>query len=293
MINTFRMPRPIMGIGHSFGGNAITNVALTNPRLFSSVILIDPVINLQEERFAGAYLTPSHLSANRREAWPSRKEAAAAFAKSKFYQSWDPRALDRWVKYGLADKPQRQQQPGSKEVVLATTKHQEVFTFQRPSFHAFGDGGKALLDRDLVPDMNHEAGENASVIPIYRPEPPTTFKRLQHVRPRLLYIFGGTSYMSQPHHREAKMNVTGVGQGGSGGAKMGRVKEVVGEDWGHLIPMEAPAFCAQAASEWAETTMEVWRDEERKYEEWTKRPMVEKSTLSQEVLDRIKPKSKM
>lgn len=289
MINTFRMPRPIMGIGHSFGGNAIANVALTHPRLFSSVILMDPVIERHDKRMAGDYVTPGHLSANRRDEWPSREAAAAAFAKSKFYQTWDPRTMERWVKYGLADKPGA----AGGEVVLATSKHQEVFTFQRPSFPAFGEDGTQLLDRDLVPDMDFEAGQDASVVPVYRAEPNITFDRLKYIRPRLLYIFGGTSYMSLPPQRAAKMDVTGTGTSGSGGAAMGRVKSVVGEDWGHLIPMEAPAFCAQAAGEWAEDTMGWWREENAKYEEWTKKSMVEKSTLNRDVLDRIKPKSKM
>ena len=47
MVNHFRhsMPRPIVGIGHSMGGNNLVNLSLMHNRLFTSLILIDPVID--------------------------------------------------------------------------------------------------------------------------------------------------------------------------------------------------------------------------------------------------------
>ncbi|KAJ3519091.1 hypothetical protein NM208_g14268 [Fusarium decemcellulare] len=76
------------------------------------------------------------------------------------------------------------------------------------------------------------------------------------------------------------MTLTGSGLGGSGGEAKGRVKKVVGEKNGHLIPMEDPRFCASAAAEWIKAEVEAWWAEERKYEEWTRKSSEEKTTLS-------------
>ena len=46
MINQFRdkLPRPLVGIGHSMGAVTLVNLSLLHPRLLSALILIDPVI---------------------------------------------------------------------------------------------------------------------------------------------------------------------------------------------------------------------------------------------------------
>ena len=63
------------------------------------------------------------------------------------------------------------------------------------------------------------------------------------------------------------METTGIGVGGSGGAKEGRVKEVVLDGVGHLIPMIVPKACAQRAMEWLASELQKWLGEE---ETWTK-----------------------
>ncbi|OAA78949.1 hypothetical protein LEL_02435 [Akanthomyces lecanii RCEF 1005] len=286
MINHFRMPRPLIGIGHSFGACAITKLSLFHPRLFSSLVLVDPVISLSHPDGVRFYMQPPAMSAKRRDVWPSRDAAAAAFRKSPFYQSWDPRVFDRWVAHGLT-----QRDPAAPEVTLATTKHQEVFTFARPSHHALAADGKGVADRDLVPDMDLANGVMA---PIYRPEPGGVFQELPQLRPWVLWVFGGNSYMSLPAMREEKVSATGTGVGGNGGVAAGRVAQVVGEDWGHLIPLEAPAFVAKAAADSAADTVKRWWAEERAYEAWTKKPLTEKSQIRQETVDAmakvLKPK---
>lgn len=290
MINHFRMPRPLIGIGHSFGACAITKLSLFHPRLFSSLVLVDPTISLHHPEGVRFYVQPPTMSARRRDVWPSRDAAAAAFRKSPFYQSWDPRVFDRWMAHGVT-----QRDPAAPEVTLATTKHQEVFTFARPSHHAFaaeGEGGGGVADRDLVPDMDLAGG---GMVPIYRPEPGDVFRDLPRLRPWVLWVFGGASYMSLPAMREEKVAATGTGVGGNGGVAAGRVAQVVGEDWGHLIPLEAPAFVAEAAAGCAADTVKRWRAEERVYEAWTEKPLQEKSQIRQETLDEMAKvlKSKM
>ncbi|KAI5464623.1 Alpha/beta hydrolase family-domain-containing protein [Mariannaea sp. PMI_226] len=274
MINTFRPPTPIMGVGHSFGANALTNVSLLHSRLLTSLILLDPVISRYasspEVRFAGAPAS----SISRRDVWPSRKDAEAAFRRNRFYQSWDPRVLDRWVSYGIVDVP------GQEAVTLSTTKHQELFNFLRPTWDAYDSDGTSIIHPELVPDLNPNPDHQYPTYPFYRPEGANTLARLPNVRPGVLYVFGGKSDISPAHLQEEKMTLTGSGLGGSGGAKAGRVRKVVGDEYGHLIPMENPRFCAQAAAEWIQAELERWWVEERKYEAWTKAPAEEKTTLS-------------
>jgi len=88
--------------------------------------------------------------------------------------------------------------------------------------------------------------------------------------------------MSAPVARQYKMDHTGIGTGGSGGAKDGKVKQFVVEGVGHLVPMEASELCADAAAEWLGKEAEKWKVEMEKYKGWTKLSREEKTTLSEE-----------
>ncbi|KAK7408738.1 hypothetical protein QQX98_009095 [Neonectria punicea] len=276
MINTVRPPPPIMAMGHSFGANALTNVSLLHPRLLGSLVLLDPVISHYASTPSNKVAGPAASSMHRREVWPSLEDAEASFKRSPFYQSWDPRVLQRWVNFGIRNVP------GQDAVTLTTTKHQEVFNFLRPSWDAYDAEGKTLVHPELTPDLNPSLNSKWPTYPLYRPEGPYTVEKLPNVRSSVLYVFGGKSDISPIELQDEKMALTGSGLGGSGGAKAGRVKKVVGDENGHLIPMENPKFCAQAAAEWIKAELERWWVAERKYEEWTRRPEIEKKTLSEE-----------
>ncbi|KAK4038619.1 peroxisomal membrane protein LPX1 [Parachaetomium inaequale] len=259
------MPHPLVGIGHSMGGAQLTLLALSNPRLLRSLVLLDPVI---QETNSG--IGPAIASTNRRDVWDSRAAAAAKFAQSRFYQAWDPRVLDLWVAHGLRDVPTELYPSSSSSdgttddtrVTLTTTKHQEVFTFLRPTYRRGGD----LRDRDAsIIDKGREEGKQPKY-PFYRPEPLYAFNKLPELRPSVLYVFGETSDMSGPEARRAKMERTGAGLGGSGGAAEGRVKEVV-LDCGHLVAMERVPQCAEAIVGFLGGEWEVWRREQRAFEE--------------------------
>ncbi|KAL8736264.1 MAG: hypothetical protein Q9166_000419 [cf. Caloplaca sp. 2 TL-2023] len=293
MINVMRdqMPRPIVSIGHSMGGNSMTNLALMHPRLLSGLILIDPVIEIPSARprnTAATLLT--QLSTFRRDHWPSREEAAASFRKSKYYQMWDERVLNRWLDVGLRDTPtplypETEGDARARPVTLLTPKHQEVFTFLRPNFDGMDSDGRVILDRSTQPDLDLEAGE---IYPFYRAEPASTFKRLPYVRPPVLYIFAGKSDLSAPDLREQRMNTTGVGVGGSGGATEGRVKQVLFENAGHLIPMEIVEESADAAAEWLASEMGRWTQQEKDFQEkWSQKTRAEKQTVSEEWKQRV------
>jgi pimeloyl-ACP methyl ester carboxylesterase len=169
MINVFRdqMPRPLVGIGHSMGGNHLSTLALMHPRLLSKLVLIDPVINRSDVRQKPDIVRASTF---RQDFWPSREVAQKSFLKSKFYQTWDKRVFARWMEFGLRDLPTAvyPESSGKTGVTLSTTKHQEVQSFMRPNFQGKTETGEDVLDRDAQPDMDVRVGIR---YPFYRAEP--------------------------------------------------------------------------------------------------------------------------
>ncbi|KAF2496028.1 hypothetical protein BU16DRAFT_617537 [Lophium mytilinum] len=303
MINHFRaqMPRPIIGLGHSMGGNNLVNLSLIHPRLFETLILVDPVIQHVSSK-KGNY-APAQASSRRRDFWPSRAAAETSFKKSKFYQTWDPRVLDRFIEHGLRELPTQlyptststptipypatstteptltPTPPQPRPVTLTTTKHQEVFTFLRPNY------SPSTSDRRTHPDLDPSDDPQT---PFYRPEPIMTFHQLPHLRPSVLYIFGSLSDLSTPEFRANKLSVTGTGIGGSGGVKEGRVKEVVFEKTGHLIPMEKPGETAESVAQWVAAEMDRWRAAEKLAEQdWEGRKGVERVQLNATYLEKL------
>ncbi|KAL2258926.1 hypothetical protein VTK26DRAFT_7573 [Humicola hyalothermophila] len=265
------MPHPLVGVGHSMGAAQLAMAALSHPRLFHSLCLLDPVIQIEN-----AGISPATASTFRRDLWDSRAAAAAKFQQSKFYQAWDPRVLDLWVRHGLRDLPTELYPSPSKNgggggngnsqdgpVTLTTSKHQELFTFLRPTYRTEShDGpGYSYADRDPIFDSTNPPG-----YPFYRPEPLHVARRLPELRPSVLYVFGAESDISAPPARADKMARTGTGLGGSGGAARGRVKEVV-LDCGHLVAMERVGECADAIAGWVAEEVERWKGEQRRLEE--------------------------
>ena len=299
MINHFRkqIKQPVVGIGHSMGGCQLVILSLMHPRLFSTLVLIDPVIQRMPSMRGNA--GPAKASTMRRDRWPSRNAAAASYKRSKFYQTWDQRVLDKWIEYGLRDTPtyihphanssatppvitadpSTATAPPEKntevEITLSTTKHQEVFTFMRPNYPT--EDGK--LDPYTHPDVDPAATPNT---PFYRPESLAVFHRLPHLRPSVLYVFGDLSDMSAPLFRADKMAMTGVGVGGSGGLKAGRVREITFQGVGHLIPMEVVDKTADECAGWIVPEIERWRSQEEKMRaEWARVPRKEKGKMSE------------
>jgi pimeloyl-ACP methyl ester carboxylesterase len=286
MVNIFRkeMPRPIVGLGHSMGGCQLTNLALMHPRLFETLVLIDPVISTRNSTRGN--WAPAMSSATRRDRWPSRAEALASFKRSKFYQVWDPRVLDLWVKYGLRELPTKLypdlRSENQKEVTLTTTRYQEVATFLRPT-------RKTSPPTELDVKATHPDFDPAQMggldAPFYRSEAMEVYRNLASLRPSVFYIFGETSDLSTPDGMKAKMEITGTGLGGSGGARAGRVAEILMKGTGHLIPMEKVEETGRVATEWLGKELARWRkNEEILNREWAQVPEKEKYTIGSKIM---------
>ena len=306
MVNHFRkhMKRPLIGIGHSMGGTHLLNLSLMHPRFFTTLVLIDPVIQ-RLPSVSGNY-APAKASTVRRDRWPNRKAAEAAFKKSKFYQTWDPRVLAKWTEHGLREMPTHlypepapisstvlpavsadpstatvPQSKAERELTLKTTRHHEVATFMRPNFKSAKIPFPSTDPNPIThPDVDPEVLPNT---PFYRPEPMMTFAKLPFVRPSVFYVFGDQSHLSVPLLRADKLAHTGTGLGGSGGVTKGRVADVLFKGVGHLIPMEITRETAEAAAGWITPEIERWREiEDAESKEWATVPYPLKSQLSEE-----------
>ncbi|KAK4209781.1 alpha/beta-hydrolase [Rhypophila decipiens] len=295
-VNTFRkeMPRPLIGVGHSFGANTLINLSLLHPRLLTSIICLDPVVSRYKFMNPRWGLLPMKSSANRRDLWPSLPEAISSFAKNPFYATWDPRVTEKWNQYGLRKTPTRlYPSPEDADMVtLATSKHMEVVTYYRPQDQSFDPKtGKRVvspnkkIDRSKLPDAEPTlAADFGDDFVFYRPEGPTTADRLPNLRPGVLYIFGETSNVNPPDIRQEKADLTGAGVGGSGGVAKGRVEIVTLEKYGHLVPLEATTRCAQLAGDFIKRELErSWKPEEEEYQAWVEgNSLREKQTLGRE-----------
>lgn len=287
------MPRPIIGMGHSFGGAIIVNLAYMHPRLFSALVLIDPVIS-RAAVLSGPFMpfkTTMGASSGRRDIWPSRADAERSVRRNKFYATWDPRAVDKLIEYGYRACPTAVY-PDRKdgEVTLTTTKHMECFTFYRPINLGPRDPvtGKRTFDRRQVPDAGVYADEFPN-FPWYQAAPPQTATRLGELRPATIWITGETSTVCTPQTNKERMELTGYGWGGSGGAKAGMVKEFVVEGTGHLVAMEKPKVVAAQAALYISQEMDRWRKEEEVYrKEWVEGvDDKEKAIMSKELREMI------
>ncbi|KAK4690197.1 hypothetical protein P7C71_g6530, partial [Lecanoromycetidae sp. Uapishka_2] len=247
-----QMPRPIIGIGHSVGALQLVNLSIMHPRLLTSLILIEPMIQKAPPPGPNAAM----LSTLRRDIWPTEAAARSLLGK-KIFGSWEPRAFDRLIRYGLRKTPTAVYPDSTDEFTLTTTKHQEAWTFLRSNFtpqQASGseDQRTERIDRLLIPDVNPTT---AGPLLFHRAEAAITEANLPIVRPSVFYIFGGQSILSPPSGQKLKLETTGVGIGGSGGVKTGQVSSILFPRAGHLLPFERIAECAEAVSGWLGTRL--------------------------------------
>ncbi|KAH7925329.1 hypothetical protein BV22DRAFT_1129087 [Leucogyrophana mollusca] len=98
--------RTLVTTAHSLGGCTSVQAALNFPALFSSIILVDPVI-VQPRSYPKDYLHGMVMGAlQRRGRWSSREEALRLFKATPFFAAWHPDVLRAYVDYGLTEDAQ-------------------------------------------------------------------------------------------------------------------------------------------------------------------------------------------
>lgn len=88
-----------VGVGHSMGGHSVTIAAAHNPRAFSSLLLLDPVI-FPEAAYTGAR-EPLEFVLRRKNVWTSPDQMFERFQAKPPYQSWDRAVLRDYCDYAL------------------------------------------------------------------------------------------------------------------------------------------------------------------------------------------------
>ncbi|KAI9929696.1 hypothetical protein ASPWEDRAFT_51796 [Aspergillus wentii DTO 134E9] len=298
MINHFRdeMPRPIFGVGHSVGATQLAFLSLVHPRLFTSLLFIEPYIVPIMQPAGGAKRIKA--TTRRKDIWPSRSAAEQEARKS--LRIWDPRVVDRWVQYGFRDLPTLiHSQPTTNSpdegppVTLTTTKHQEAFVYTRANFNRHrqlglpdqegiekANGPRPPHDPLTVPDM---IGQMYAGQTFYRPEAVLAMQLVPFLRPPVLYVSGAKSALTLEGGQVQAAQQTGTGFGGSGGMEYGRVKHIIIDRSGHTLPFEKVSATADALGPWLGQQLQQWKTDERRIAEgWESLSLKEKSTWSEE-----------
>jgi pimeloyl-ACP methyl ester carboxylesterase len=94
-----------VGVGHSKGGHAVTLAAAISPELFSSLLLVDPVI-LPRSAYVGLRDMEDHFAARRRNTWASPEEMFERFKDRPPFNVWEPAVLKDYCDYGLLPAPE-------------------------------------------------------------------------------------------------------------------------------------------------------------------------------------------
>ncbi|KAF7596543.1 hypothetical protein BBP40_001417 [Aspergillus hancockii] len=241
-----------------------------HPRLLTTVILLDPVIQIT--------LPTRDLSANppgainyalwRPDKWPNRKAAASALAK--IWRQWDHRCIDLMVRFGFRDLPTalypelpEGTDSSDPPVTLTTTKYQEVLGLARANFSGRASDGRIRIDRSTHADIDPLSASQR----VYRPEGRSTFYRLPSLRPSALWMLGAETFLCLDEMREG-IRICGGGTGGSGGVSQGKVKEVTLPGRSHLFPFEDVRQTAKHCADWIANEMGNYQDLEQ---EWNKK----------------------
>ncbi|KAI4168737.1 MAG: hypothetical protein LQ343_006173 [Gyalolechia ehrenbergii] len=223
-----------------------------HPRLFTSLILLEPMIQKDFPPAPNAAM----LSTFRPNIFTSMADAQTLIRKNKFFASWDPRALHKYIEYGLGPVSTAlypiSEKISAGSVTLTTTKHQEAWTYLRPNFEARMASNDDTIwggrrERLLFPDLD---AESEGTYVFHRAEPGIIEASLPTVRPSVLYMFGGRSPLAPPEKRKAKLENTGVATGGGGGHKYSMVSAKLFPDASHSLPCEQTKECAEAAAAW-------------------------------------------
>lgn len=105
-----KLPKPLVGIGHSLGGVVMFALARRKPEWFDGLVMLDPPLvngwpsvpfRLGMALGMSDKLTPAGLSKNRRTHWDDWQQATEYFNRREFFQRFDPRCLEDYLAAGL------------------------------------------------------------------------------------------------------------------------------------------------------------------------------------------------
>jgi pimeloyl-ACP methyl ester carboxylesterase len=113
--------RGAWGIGHSMGGHSLVSAAISQPAIFSALLLVDPVIFPPEHY--GAAPPDASFILRRRNRWASPAEMFDRFRTRPPFASWQPEALRNYCDFALL--------PDGDSFVLACPPALEAATYSQ------------------------------------------------------------------------------------------------------------------------------------------------------------------
>ncbi len=105
----------IIGVGHSMGSVYTLLGQVKNPRLFRSLVALDPVLFtggracvLSAARLLGLSekIPPTSLALRRREYWNSREQVAESYRRKPLFQRWDAESFQDYLTHGFTETPE-------------------------------------------------------------------------------------------------------------------------------------------------------------------------------------------
>ncbi|KAF9518485.1 hypothetical protein BS47DRAFT_1338154, partial [Hydnum rufescens UP504] len=99
--------RTLVGLAHSAGASALIRAAIWEPKLFHSLIALEPIVVMNGKSTLPVYDSWITGALGRRAKWSSRTEAYNSYKASPSFSYWDPTVLETFIKYGIMEDDER------------------------------------------------------------------------------------------------------------------------------------------------------------------------------------------
>ena len=285
MVNTFRseMKRPLIGIGHSMGGTQLVATATFHPRLFETVILIDPSLTMTVGETLPFMLK---YALTKPETFDSRESMEKYVNKHPFFRAWTPEVKQRYIDTAFHDKPTTLYPRGEGVLKPKTHAFVEARGIGRPNLEHVAITKPANdFQRYTHPDV-HTASPYTG--PLYNTASRLGYTYLGALRPAAMFLLGRGSKINPQAELEERTNWTGTRSGGSGGVNAGNVKCVT-IPGGHALPMTNPQGTADEVAAWiAERVRKLQLAEQKFLQQYNRRDRVQKQSFEPEVSKALK-----
>ncbi len=132
----------VIGVGHSLGGVLTAMAAAADPKLFSALVLIDPVVFTFPRSWfwaamkglgQGGRLPLVQSARRRRDRWPDRETVAAAYRSKPAFAGWTEAAFNDYLEAGFvgSDDGVRLRYPKAWEARIFEISPADVWTALR------------------------------------------------------------------------------------------------------------------------------------------------------------------
>lgn len=237
MMNHFQtaVEPPIVAIGHSWGCGCLAVLASWHPRLFAGVVFLEPAFGPSNTLSwpAPRKFHPGVLALRRTDWWSSRRAAACALRKNRFYHEFDDRVFENVLRFELRDC--------ADGVTLKTPKKIEAYMWM-----TMDPPMKGTRRRH---DMGVPSDATTNFPGARRPEAYYFYNSLRSLHPPMLYVCGSSSPVTDSLARKEHLEAIGRGPEGNGGTQAGAVTLATVRS-AHMMPHENPRDTAIQVSKW-------------------------------------------